>query len=123
MTKDSSDLNGIIYRKEKTITPGDILFDYKLPYVDKFRNAKLAESDSSKKVICKKIGISQSTLQRNMKAVGFTDEGFYGKRLGKKKKDHKKVDGKKDGGKKQERIKVKGGKVESSADDSQLQNE
>jgi hypothetical protein len=65
-------------------------------------------------VICKKIDISESTLQRYMKAVGFTDEGFYGKRLVKKKKGS---------GKKQEKVKAKGGMIESAADDSQLQTE
>ncbi len=39
----------MIYRKEKSITPADMLYDYKMLYVNKFKQALLLEPDTPKK--------------------------------------------------------------------------
>lgn len=74
-TKPRDSLNRIVYRKDKLISPEEYLNDYKLEYITKFREAHLNEPMTRKRVLCKKIGLSENTLNRFMKDLNL--KSFY----------------------------------------------
>jgi hypothetical protein len=73
--KQSDSLNTIVYRQDKHIPPQKYMYDYKMEYIIKFRKAYLEEPTIRKRVLCKKIGISESTLNRFMKDLNMLS--FY----------------------------------------------
>lgn len=82
-TRSRDSLNRIVYRKDKQISPEEYLNDYKLEYITKFREAHLNEPMTRKRILCKKIGLSESTLNRFMKDLNV--KSFY---RDKKKRTH-----------------------------------
>lgn len=80
--KPSDSLNTIVYRKDKHITPDEYLYDFKMEYITKFRKAHLEEPMIKKRPLCKKIGLSESTLNRFMKDLNM--KSFYTNRKGKR---------------------------------------
>ncbi len=55
------------------------MYDYKMEYITKLRKAYLDEPTKRKRVLCKKIGISESTLSRFMKDLNMLS--FYTNRF------------------------------------------
>src|SRR6266487_2629072 len=68
-------LNSMIFRKDKHLTPTEYMYDYKVLYITKFKQAHLADPKVRKRALCNKIGLSERTLDRYMKDVGYPS--FY----------------------------------------------
>ncbi len=62
--KQSDSLYTIVHRQHKHISPEQYMYDYKMEYITKFRRAHLDESTIKQRVLSKKIGISESILNR-----------------------------------------------------------
>jgi hypothetical protein len=67
INKQSDSLNTIVYRQDEHISPQKHIYDYKMEYITQFRKTHLDAPMLRKRAFCKKIVLSESTLNRSMK--------------------------------------------------------